>query len=918
MYYRHFRFCLAGRPCRVFDIIKNMPPLENFTQEFVERELGEGMPADGADGILAVLQDVPVKETLRFLKECRPENVPLILIADRESIPLLKDDLAAVTDIWILPMTDEEIRFRFLRWQQSCKKDRDYWQTKQYLDVTIDSVPNLIWYKNIEGIHEKVNDSFCHTVNKTKEQVEGQDHYTIWDVDPESAGNDCMESDREVIEKQKICVSEEIVHTGEGTRLLKTYKAPLFDRDGSVMGTVGVGIDVTQERTYEQEIIKKNHILETIFSTIDCGVICHTLDSSRILSVNEAALKILGYESREELMAMGFDMIAPSVLEEDQPRLRECIRTLKKEGDSVGIEYRIRHRNGDILHVMGNIKLLKENGELFYQRFLLDCTEQKLQEKRNQRHQMELLQALSMDYNLVCFFDLDTGMGLTLRADEEKNKLLDFVFSGEISLKESMECYIQKLVYEEDREKLSQAVSLERLKQELAEKSLFSVSYRTNRNGEVKYYEMKVVRAGIWSESHGIVLGLRSVDEETRNEMEKKRMLEDALLQANRANQAKSVFLSNMSHDIRTPMNAIMGFTTLALAHMDDRQQVEGYLQKIMTSGNHMLGLINDVLDMSQIESGRTKLEETACTLTDILQELNSMVQMDIKRKRLELRLEASGIRNQRIYCDKLRLKRVLLNVIGNAVKYTNEGGSILLQVTEKAGAPEGCAGYEFVVRDTGIGMSPEFLSHFFEPFEREKNTTLSGIQGTGLGMAITKNIVDMMNGSIEVSSEKGVGTEVKLFFVFRLNFEDEKEHTAAVAEEEENDISRVFKGRILLVEDNELNQEIAATLLEDAGFSVEIASNGKIAVDMLSASEPGYYMLVIMDVQMPVMNGYEAAEKIRKLENKELASIPILAMTANAFEEDRRKALKSGMNAHIAKPIDLEKLFEILNKVLV
>ncbi|MCM1569440.1 MAG: ATP-binding protein [Roseburia sp.] len=920
MYHCHLHFYLTGQSGRAFELIKEMSPLQNFTHEFAEGALPEETLAAGADVILAALRDGEEENTLRMLSECKREDAQLILLAAQESIARLTDSLSCVTDIWTLPMSDEEIRFRFLRWQQSCKRDKDLWQTSHYLDATINSVPNLIWYKDREGIHERVNNSFCQVVNKTKEQVEGRDHYYIWDVDPDdpaNEGHDCMESDFEVMFRQTVCVSEETVKTGDGMRLLTTYKSPLYDLDGSVMGTVGVGIDVTQERAYEQEIIDKNHMMETIFSAIDCGVICHTVDSARILSVNEAALNILGYESKEELEAMGFDLIAPSVLEEDQSKLRECIRTLNKEGDSVSIEYRIKHRDGEILHVMGNIKLLRENGELFYQRFLMDCTAQKRQERDNERHQMELLQALSIDYNLVCFFDLDTGRGLPLRVSEEKNQMLDNVFSGEISLEESMERYIEKMVYEDDRDMLRKAVSLTRLKEELEEKKLLSVNYRTFKGERIKYYEMKVVRAGIWSENHGIVLGLRNVDEETRNEMEQKRMLEDALQQANRANQAKSAFLSNMSHDIRTPMNAIVGFTTLALAHLDCKEQVEGYLGKIMLSGNHLLSLINDVLDVSRIESGKIQLEELPCELSDIMDELNNIVQADVRKKQLVLHVETENIRNDKIFCDKLRLKQVLLNVLGNSVKYTREGGSITFRVIEKEGAPEGSAGYEFCVKDTGIGISREFIPHIFEPFEREKNTTLSGIQGTGLGMAITKSIVEMMNGTIEVKSEQGMGTEVRLNFVFRLNL-GEEEPQVMLKDMDINELAELYKGHILLVEDNELNQEIAATILEDAGFRVEIASNGQMAVDMLKTSAPGYYMLVLMDVQMPVMNGYEATQKIRELDNKELASIPILAMTANAFEEDRQNALRCGMNGHIAKPIDVEKLFRILRKVLV
>ena len=1044
MYHCHIHFYLTGCQNKEFEIIKEMSPLSHFTHTFSESIRPEKALAANADVILAYLHNVDVQETMQALLSYKGESAELILLADKEQVTLLSDLLTETKDIWITPISEEEIRFRFLRWQQTCKMSKDFWETSHYFDATINNIPNLIWYKDKAGIHEKVNDSFCRTVNKTKEQVEGRGHAYIWDVEQDDPA--CIESEREVMAKKETCVSEEVIKTKDGTRTLTTYKSPLYDLDGSVMGTVGVAIDITQERIYEQEILQKNHALETIFTTMDCGVICHSVDGSQIISINRAALKILGYESQEALQKEGFDMFAASVMEEDRAKLRESIKELKKEDDSVNVEYRVQHKNGEILHVMGNIKLLKENGVPLYQRFLLDCTAQKLQEKRNENRQMRLLQALSIDYSLVCFVELNTGTVFPLQSNSEKS--IRSAFSKKIPLKESMELYIQNSVYEDDREMFRQAVSLEHLKEVLADKKLYCINYRVYKDKEVKYFQMRAVYAGVWDEDHGIVLGFRNVNEEIRNEIEQKNLLEDALLQANRANKAKSVFLSNMSHDIRTPMNAIVGFTTLALNHIERQEQVQEYLKKIMASGNHLLSLINDILDMSRIESGKMHLEETPCRLPDILHGLRSILQADIRAKQLELYMDAVDVKNEEIFCDKLRLNQVLLNLLSNSVKYTGAGGIVSVRIIEKAGAPKGCASYEFHIKDTGIGMSEEFISHIFEPFEREKNSTLSGIPGTGLGMAITKNIVDMMNGTIEVKSKQGVGTEFIVSFTFRLNSEakvpqvipelkdcralvvdddfntcdsvtymlgqlgmraewtlsgkeavlrtrqaamrndnysvyiidwlmpdmngievtrrirkevgddvpiivltaydwsdiESEAKEAGVAafcskplffseltnclysvinSEEDNHTLLVPKpqnfhsGRILLAEDNELNQEIAVEILKEAGLDVEVADNGQIAVDMLKKSQPGYYRLVLMDVQMPIMNGYEATKTIRKLENKELASIPILAMTANAFEEDKQAALASGMNGHIAKPIDITKLFESMDSIL-
>ena len=920
MYHCHLRFYFTGHICNVFEIIKKLSPLEHFSHEFSESESPDKNLTEQGDVIFANIEALDVGDTLQTLTGSMRKDTHLILLAKQNQIACLTEYLSAVTDIWFLPMSEEEIQFRFLKWQQNYKMKTDYWQTNQYFESTINSSPSLVWFKDKDGIHKKVNDSFCETVNKTKAQVEGREHFYIWDIDPDDPANadfDCSASDREVMQKKTTLVSGEVVKIGDTEKLLTTYKSPLYDLDGSIMGTLGIGIDVTKERTYEQEIIAKNNTLETIFTTLDCGVLCHTMDGN-ILTVNDAALRILDYESQEELVAKGFHIVAPTVLNEDKPKLQECIKTLKKEGDSINTEYRVQHKDGTILYIMGNIKLVRENDVLFYRRFLLDCTAQKLKEVENNRRQADLLQALSIDDNLIVYFDLNTGIGRPLRNDDSSSFMSDPAKTNEFSLEESMKYYIDTYVYENDRDLLRQAVSLQRLKKEFSENKMYYVNYRTIQNGEIEYYEMKIVRAGSQLTDHGIVLGVRNVDEETRNEMEQKNLLEEALLQANRANKAKSVFLSNMSHDIRTPMNAIIGFTTLATNHIDNQEQVKEYLNKIKTSGNHLLGLINDVLDMSRIESGKMQLEETPCSLLDIIQGLKNIVQADIRAKQQELNVDMTDILGENIYCDKLRLNQVLLNLLGNAIKYTKAGGSINLSVTKQPGAPAGYIYYEFCIKDTGIGMSEEFLTHLFEPFEREKNTTLSGIQGTGLGMAITKNIVDLMNGSIDVKSDLGVGTEITVTFAFRQT--PDIEETKSVSKEESQQTKSAAPSQkhcILLVEDNELNQEIAVAILESSGLEVEVAENGQIAVDKLKNSSPGYYQLILMDIQMPVMNGYEAAQAIRNLEDKQLSSIPILAMTANAFEEDKKQALQCGMNGHIAKPIDVDKLYEAMGEVL-
>lgn len=918
MYHCRVRFYLLGEENPIFETIKKMPPLNNFTHEFFASGSLENDGAQRADVIFADLKNKNTKEFVNKVISAKKDGADLILLAEKEQIGELSEAMESIGDIWLTPMSEEETRFRFLKWQKSCKAETDARETSHFLEATINSIPNLIWYKDKNGIHEKVNDSFCKAVNKAKAQVEGQRHAYIWDVENDDPA--CIESERVVMETQKTCIAEETIQTGEGERVLTTYKSPLYDIDGSVMGTVGVGVDITRERAFEQELVRKNRTLEKIFTSIDCGVLCHSLDGSRIISVNDAALKILGYESIDELKADGFDMVAHSVAEGDRQMLRERMKTLKDTGDSISVEYSVEHKDGAIIHVMGNVKLLEENGERFYQRFLIDCTAQKLRESENEKRQSELVQALSIDYNLVCFFDLNSGIGHALRLIDCERDVLETVFGNksDLLLEYDMGRYIDTCVYEDDKEMMKNVCSREWIRNELENKKLCYVNYRTLCGGKIRYFQMKAVRTGNWKDALSAVLGFRCVDEEIRTEIEKKELLENALMQANRASKAKSVFLSNMSHDIRTPMNAIVGFTSLAITHIDNKTQVEEYLKKIMTSGNHLLSLINDVLDMSRIESGKMHLDEKPCSLPEIFHGLQNIIQGDVNAKQLELFVDTVDVHNEDIFCDKLRLNQVLLNLLSNAVKYTASGGKITMRITEKSGAPEGFANYEFLIKDTGIGMSEEFVSHIFEPFERERNSTISGIQGTGLGMAITKNIVDLMGGTIEVSSKIDVGS----LFTVELELRIPDIQTEEPRDNDECPVSNmkedIMKGRHFLVaEDNEINAEILSELLDMEEASCEIAENGQLAVECFENAQPGSFDAVLMDVQMPVMNGYEASRTIRKLEREDAGTIPIIAMTANAFAEDVKDAMDAGMNAHIAKPIDMNLLKEALSRCL-
>jgi len=393
--------------------------------------------------------------------------------------------------------------------------------------------------------------------------------------------------------------------------------------------------------------------------------------------------------------------------------------------------------------------------------------------------------------------------------------------------------------------------------------------------------------------------------------------LKEALKMADSANRAKTHFLNSMSHDIRTPMNAIIGFTGLAKTHLNDAEAVSGYLSKIEHSSGFLLSLINDILEMSRIESGKVVINEEPARLSDILTTLKSIVVGDAEAKQLSFEINTDGIINDDILCDKLRLNQILLNVVSNAIKYTPAGG-VKLTATQKERDEAGCSVYEIRVKDTGIGMTPEFAATVFEAFTRENSSTVSGIQGTGLGMAITKNVVDMMNGSIACESEKDKGTEFIIRLPLKINDNASaiKQDEAATSDVQPGNES--FEGkRILLAEDNELNQEIAIMLLEDVGLIVECAVNGQEACELLKEKGAGYFDLVLMDVQMPIMDGYQATRTIREFEDEALSRTPIVAMTANAFEEDRKAAFDAGMDEYIAKPIDIRRVLEVLDRFL-
>lgn len=406
------------------------------------------------------------------------------------------------------------------------------------------------------------------------------------------------------------------------------------------------------------------------------------------------------------------------------------------------------------------------------------------------------------------------------------------------------------------------------------------------------------------------------IEKQNQELIEQHETLKEALNMAEAASRAKTSFLFNMSHDIRTPMNAIIGYTDRAIRHKEDVTILEDSLKKTRASSTFLLSIINDVLDMARIESGKVKIEESVVDVMEINSELSQMIAVNAAAKGITVHSMASDMKNRFVWTDKNHINQIMSNLLSNAIKYTKPGGEIWHIVHQIPCEKPGYSRYETIIKDTGIGMSREFQKKIFDEFEREKNSTVSGIQGTGLGMSIVKRLVDLLQGTIKVESEQNVGSTITVIFEHRIPTGQEIEAFKQGITSKDSTVSMTLtNASILLVEDNEMNREIAMDILSESGAAVDVAEDGDIAVDIIRNSTPGQYNLILMDVQMPRMNGYEATKAIRALADEELSNIPIIAMTANAFEEDRKVGIDAGMNGYLTKPIDIPNLLRTLSE---
>lgn len=541
-----------------------------------------------------------------------------------------------------------------------------------------------------------------------------------------------------------------------------------------------------------------------------------------------------------------------------------------------------------------------------------------------EKQQLSIMAALSLDYESVYYVNLDNDTFTVIKHIGNIKK-----HSSGKTYSNIIRKYINSSILPEYRENISKLSERKALVRHFKKEKDFTVRYQAKPDSKnQEYFEIHFVDISHGLDENIMVLGFRCVDKVTKEEIKQHKALKEAFEAANKANNAKSDFLSRMSHDIRTPMNAIIGMTAIATAHINDKERVQYSLGKIDASSRHLLGLINEVLDMSRIESGKISLNEDKFNLPELINNLLVMVQPQAKKHNHSLEVHILDIKHENVIGDSLRLQQAFVNIMGNAVKYTPDNGTICLTVKEAPSHNDATGYYEFIFEDNGIGMPEEYIGRIFEPFSRVEDVRTSKIQGTGLGMAITQNIIHMMDGEILVESKEGKGSKftITLFLKLQENQEQEKNPSSLEDGTDNGNLEQKLKNtrennysgkRLLLVEDNEINREIAIEILGMTDIQIEEAHNGKEAVEKFQSKEPGYYDVILMDVQMPVMNGYEATTAIRLLERPDAGTIPVIAMTANAFAEDIADSKNAGMNEHLAKPLDVTKLNEVLKKYL-
>ena len=540
-----------------------------------------------------------------------------------------------------------------------------------------------------------------------------------------------------------------------------------------------------------------------------------------------------------------------------------------------------------------------------------------IREQMNQ-DQNAVARALTENYEIISLVDLSNGAYTDFRKGPFVESLDKAYNSSAGTFSEAIMRFAETYVYEEDRNDFYNKLSTFNLMRELTKHGEAIVDTRLVTPNGLEYYQVKVVADDRFKDNYLCVVGVKNVDETTRKEMRHKLMLEEALSHTEDANEAKTAFLFNMSHDIRTPMNAVLGFATLAKKKLDDDPETaKGYLDKIELSGQHMLTLLNDVLDMASIEAGKITIDEKTVNVHSFGETIVDMTANMAAARNITVNVEYKDIVHEYLYADVLHCNQIFLNIVTNSIKYTRPGGKVDIVFAEVPCKSSGYANYVATIEDNGIGMNPEFLKHIYESFEREHSTTESGVQGVGLGMSITKRLVDLLGGTIEIESELGVGTKTTLRFKAHVPEKTEEDGETDGPVDYSKPVFDLRDKRILVVEDNELNREITRELLEECGVIIDEACDGEECLEKVRNADPGDYDLILMDIQMPKIDGYAATRAIRALDHIELAGIPIVALTANAFDEDKQKAYASGMDAFLSKPVNPENLVRTVSDII-
>ncbi len=524
----------------------------------------------------------------------------------------------------------------------------------------------------------------------------------------------------------------------------------------------------------------------------------------------------------------------------------------------------------------------------------------------------KVIEGLSVGFVSIYLLNLDSGSIHPYRLKTDNFKTIsDDLKSAD--WREIFSEYAKRHVILEDQKNYTQEVSAERISERIKKESSYKINYRCRESdGNITYMELSIVKVADEKFRHHVIMGYRDITDQVlrvQKEMADKIRIEAELEREKHANEIKSSFLFSMSHDIRTPMNAIMGFTALAKRHLNETEKLKNDLDKIDDSSRHMMALIDDLLEMSKIEYGRLELRSESCNLKDELETIVDMFKVQTEEKNITIE-KIFEMPDNEVYVDTLRFRRVMSNLLSNAVKFTQPNGIIKLSASQKKVSESGYARFEFKVTDNGVGMSEDFMRRMYEAFEREETSTQTGYIGTGLGLTISKRLLDIMGGSISVKSQKGKGSTFKVDLPLKLSKHIDKKSSVM----EQSEYKAIGTHRILLVEDIEVNRMLAETILTESGFLVESVPDGCDAVDAVKNKPPCYYDLVLMDIQMPVMNGYEATRAIRSLGREDTNRLPIIALSANAREQDKQMSMESGMDSHVAKPFDIAHLIATIN----